>query len=124
MMVTTEIEDAMRRLSRIARMLYQFDGAGLIFGDGPIHYLVELGGLLFIAWENNETGTMIVNPIVRFELDELEEMGAPWTVLRVPAELTEGIHFRTVDDIELSAAYHRMEAQTFTGPTLPIMPVH
>jgi hypothetical protein len=124
MMETREIQDAMRRLSRIARTVYQFDSAGLIFGDGPMHYLVELGDSLFMAWENNETGTMIVNPITRFELEELEEMGAPWTVLRVTAELTEGIQFRTVDDIELSAAYHRMKGQMFAASTLPVMPVH
>lgn len=83
-----------------------------VLSDGEIHYLIEVSGVFFIAWEDNDTGAMIVNPIIRFSLDELEELGAEeaWTVLRVPAELFEGIQFRDIDNAELIDAYRRMEA--------------
>jgi hypothetical protein len=70
--------------------------------------------VLFIAWEDNDTGAMIVNPIIRFSLDELEELGAEeaWTVLYVPAELSEGIQFREMGDAELVDVYQRMEARS------------
>ena len=70
--------------------------------------------MFFIAWEENDTGTMIVNPIIRFSLDELEELGAEeaWTVLYAPAELSKGIQFREMGDAELVDVYHRMEARS------------
>jgi hypothetical protein len=105
-----EISDAMRRLSCIGRKQYQYDPIAKVFAEGPIHYLIEVRDLLFLAWENDETGSMIVSPITRFDLDELGELGAveAWTVLRVPAVRTEGIQFREIDVSELSAVYHRM----------------
>lgn len=63
-----------------------------------------------MAWKDSETGAMIANPITRFGLAELDELGAAeaWTVLHVPAALTDSIHFREINGIELSEAYHRM----------------
>lgn len=113
MMDKREIREAILRLSCIERMQFHYDLAGEVSGDGPIHYLLEVGDLFFMAWENNITGNMIVNPITRFRLDELGELGAEeaWTVLRVPADLMEGIQFREIDDVELSKAYFRMESR-------------
>lgn len=118
-----EIRDAMLRLSCIARIQYEYDPAGQIIGEGPIHYLIELGNLFFIAWENNDTGAMVVNPITRFGLDELDELGAAeaWTVLRVPAELAEGIQFREIDNVELSEAYLQMAGRAIAAPVPPAM---
>lgn len=63
-----------------------YDPGGDIFGDGPIHYLVEVGYLVSMAWESNDSGLMVVNPITRFDLDGLDELGAEeaWTILRMP----------------------------------------
>ena len=36
---------------------------------------MEVNDLTFMAWEDSETGTMIVNPTTRFGLDELDEIG-------------------------------------------------
>ena len=63
-----------------------------------------------LTWEDSETRTMVVNPITRFNLAELDELGAAeaWTALRVPAALTDSIYFREIHSIELSEAYHHM----------------
>jgi len=117
------IREAMLRLSCIERIPCQYDPAGQIVGEGPIHYLVELGNLLFIAWENNDTGAMVVNPITRFELDELDELGAAeaWTVVRVPTDLAEVIQFRVIDNVELNEVYRQMVGRAIAAPALPTM---
>lgn len=109
----TEIRDALLRLSCIGRRQFHYDPAGQVLSDGEIQYLIEVSGVFFVAWEDNDTGTMIVNPIIRFSLDELEELGAEeaWTVLYMPAKLSDGIQFREMGDAELVDVYHRMEAR-------------
>lgn len=104
------IREAMMRLSCIECIPYHYDPDGQIVGEGPIHYLVELGDLFFIAWENNDTGNMILNPITRFSIDELDELGAgeAWMVLRLPAHLAQRIDFREISNIELNEAYLHM----------------
>lgn len=64
-----------------------------------------------MASVNSDTCSMIVNPITRFSLDELEELGSweAWTVLHVPATLTEGIQFREIGNAELNAAYQALQ---------------
>lgn len=118
-----EIRDAMLRLSCIARTQYQYDPAGQIIGEGPIHYLVEVSSVFLIAWENKGTGAIVVNPITRFGFDELDELGAAeaWTVLRVPADVAEGIHFREIDNAELSEAYRQMARRAIAAPAPPAM---
>lgn len=108
---TAEIREAMLRLSSIELKHYCYDPTGQVHGDGPIQYLLEIGQLLFIAWENNDTGSIIINPITRFNLDELEELGSfeMWTVLRVPATLSECIQFREIENSELNKAYRSNE---------------
>lgn len=111
----SEIYDAILRLSYIGSRQFHYDPAGQVFGFGEIHYLVEVAGLFFIAWEDNDTRMMILNPITRFSLDELAELGAEeaWTVLHVPATLAESIQFRGIDESELVAGYLHAEAQTW-----------
>ncbi|AKU20776.1 hypothetical protein [Massilia sp. NR 4-1] len=119
----TEIRDALFRLSCIGRRQFYYDPAGQVLSDGEIHYLIEVSGVFFIAWEDNDTGTMIVNPIIRFSLDELEELGAEeaWTVLHVPAALAAGIQFREIDGAELTNAYLRMKERALKGVTSPVL---
>jgi len=119
-----KIRDAMLRLSCIGRTQFHYDPAGEVFGDGAIHYLVEVGGLFFIAWEDNDTNTMIVNPIMRFDLEELADMGDEdaWTVLLVPAGMAESIQFRVIDNAELIEAYRRMEGQGIAPPLCHAIP--
>lgn len=107
-----EIREAMHRLSSVALKQCTYDRMGQIFGNGPIHYLVEIGNLFFIAWENNDTGTLIINPITRFNLDELEELGAAeiWKVMCVPTTLNKDIEVREIENKYLEAAYRRSEA--------------
>lgn len=118
MMEMNAIREAMLRLSCIGCTPFHYDPAGNIFCDGPIHYIIEVGDLFFVAWESNDTGSMIVNPITRFDLDELGELGAAeaWTVLLVPAEMSEGIQFREIDGAELIDAYCRMQVRTTVAP--------
>lgn len=118
-----EISEAMLRLSCIERIQCQYDPVGEIVGGGPIHYLVELGNLLFIAWENNDTGAMVVNPITRFGLDELDELGAAeaWTVMRVPTDLAEAVQFREIENVELNEAYRQMAGRAIAAPALSAM---
>lgn len=108
---------AMLRLSGIARMQYHYDPFGDFFGDGPIHFLVEVSDRFFVAWEDNYTRLMIVNPITRFDLGTLEEMGLEeaWTVLCVPAISAEGIFFREISIAELNAVYYRMRQRADHG---------
>lgn len=117
------IREVMLRLSCIGRIPCQYDQAGEIVGEGPIHYLVELGNLFFIAWENNDTRAMVVNPITCFGLDELDELGAAeaWTVMRVPTDLAEAIQFREIDNVELNEAYRQMAGRAIAAPALPAM---
>lgn len=98
------------RLSSLASMPFLYDPHCQVFGDGPIQYLVEVSDLVFIAWEDTDTETIVVNPITRFHLDELAELSAEeaWTVLHLPATQVESIQFREIDDNELIGAYHRM----------------
>ena len=114
---TTEIQEAMLRLSRIELKQCQYDPTGQVFGDGRIQYLVEIRDLLFIAWENKDTGSVIVNPITRFDLDELEELGSyeTWTVMHLPATLNEGVQFREIENSELNNAYRRSEAYGYSN---------
>lgn len=120
-----EICNAMLRLSCIGRTRFHYDPAGQVFGDGAIHYLVEVGDLFFIAWEDNDSKTMIVNPITRFDLEELADLGDEdaWTVLHVPAGLAEGIQFREIDNAELNEAYRRMEGRAMVASLCPVIPV-
>jgi uncharacterized protein YbdZ (MbtH family) len=124
MLEVREIRDAMLRLSCIGRTQYYYDPAGQVFGDGPIHYLVEVDGMLFMAWENNEIGNMIVNPITRFDLNELEELGAEegWTVLRVPTGRAECIQFLEINKATLREAYYRMEGSKIATCGSPVPP--
>jgi len=105
------INAAMLRLSSIARMRYHYDPLGDVFGDGPIHFLVEVGDRFLLAWEDNDMKAMIVNPITRFDLGSLEELGLDeaWTVLHVPAKAANGISYRQIDNAELNDVYVRME---------------
>lgn len=123
MIETNEIRSAMWRLSCIERTPYQYDAAGVVFGSGPIHYLIELGDKFFLAWQNDQSGTVIVNPITRYGLEELDELGAyePWTVLNVPAALDQGIRFREIDAAELAKAYRKMEGRTIAASTPPAL---
>ncbi|WP_057245748.1 hypothetical protein [Duganella sp. Root198D2] len=115
------IRAAMLRLTSIEQMEFRYDSEGQIYGDGQIHFLVEVGGQFFLAWEDNETKTMIVNPITRFELDALVELGSveAWTLLCVPATLAEGIRFREIDNAELNEMYCRMSE---TANAIAILP--
>jgi hypothetical protein len=115
------IRDALLRLSCIERMRFHYDPAGRVLGEGEIHYLVEVTGLFFVAWKNSDSGMMIVNPITRFGLDELEEVGTEeaWTALHVPAELSDSIQFREIDGNELIDVYRRMETRSLGGLALP-----
>ena len=109
---------AMVRLSSMQQKRYRYDALGEVGGEGPIHFVIEVDEQFFLAWEDNDTRTMIVNPITRFGLAELDELGATelWTVLHVPKTLTDGIHFREIDGPALSEAYGRMLGQTATPP--------
>lgn len=111
------IRNALARLSCIGRKQFHYDPAGQVSGDGEIHYLVEVSGLFFLAWDDTETRMMIVNPITRFGLDELEELGKEegWTVLHVPLELSEGIQFREISGAELIDVFRRMESRQVGG---------
>ena len=116
------IRAAMLRLTSIEQMEFRYDSEGQIFGDGEIHFLVEVGGQFFLAWEDNETQTMIVNPITRFELDALVELGSveAWTVLCVPPTVAEGIQFREIDNAELNEVYSRMTETANATAILPL----
>jgi hypothetical protein len=105
------MREAMLRLTSFRDIQYQYDPANTVFGDGPIHFLVEVEDKFFVAWENNDTGVMIINPITRFDLDELEDLGfeEPWTLLRLPATVPEGLQLLKCDKARLSDVYHRME---------------
>jgi hypothetical protein len=119
----SEIRDAMLRLSFIARTRFHYDAGSLVFGEGEIHYLIEVSELFFIAWEDDDTKMMIVNPITRFGLDELEELGAEeaWTLLHVPAALDDGIRFREMIGAELVSAYRQMEGRACAAMSPPVL---
>jgi hypothetical protein len=121
-----EIREAMLRLSCIECIPCQYDPVGQEVGEGPIHYLIELSNLFFIAWENSETGTMVINPITRFDLDELDELGAieAWTILRLPNDPLKGIQFREIDNVELSKAYSQMTGRASMALAPPLMQAH
>jgi hypothetical protein len=119
------IRNALQRLSCIARLPFQYDPVGQIVGAGPIHFLLEFNDLFFIAWEDSGSGTVVVNPLTRFDLDELSELGAmeAWTVLRVPKNLGEAVQFREIDNVELSEAYCQMSKNAIAKPIQSAMHV-
>jgi len=87
--------------------------------------MVELGSQLCLAWENDETGEMVVSPIVCWELGNvLEALPAPWPVLSVPADSTEAIRFRELQDSEVAAEYQRMEREAIAAPSSPVKKAH
>jgi hypothetical protein len=112
---------AMHRLSHIAAIHHQFDEHALTPGAGVIHFVVELESQLCLAWENDDTGEMIVSPIVCWELENvLEALSAPWPVLSVPADSAKAIRFRDLQDDEVKAAYRRMERKAIAAPSSPV----
>jgi len=117
MPLAAEIRQAMLRLSSIALKQFQYDPTGQEFGDGPIHYLVEIDNLLFIAWEDNDTGMIVINPITCFDLDELEELGSyeMWTVIHLSTILNESVQFREIENSELNFAYKRSESHGYSN---------
>ncbi len=119
------IRSAMYRLTHIVATPHQFDQEAETRGAGRIQYMVELGDQLCLAWENEDTGTMIVSPIVCWELDNmLEALGAPWPVLSLPDALSERIAFRELENADVIAAYHRMEGQTIAASVPPATTTH
>jgi len=117
------IHNALLRLSCIGGTQFHYDPTGQVFGDGEIHYLAEFGGMYFLVWEDSATNEMVVNPITRFELDELGELGAEeaWTVLRVPDGLDEGIQFREIEESELVDAYYQTGVKIRTAHALAVV---
>ncbi len=115
------IREAMLRLSCIEGIPCHYDPTGQIVGEGPIYYLFELANLFFIAWKNNDTAAMVVSPITRFDLDELDELAAveAWTAICVPTDRAEGIQFREIDNVELDKAYRQMVGRAIAKPVLP-----
>jgi len=121
-----QIHNAMYRLADVVQMPHEYDGLGLIPVEGPMPYLIELGDQFYTAVEDIGTGAVIVNPITRFDLDELCEVGAldAWLVMHVPDEITERIQYRNIGEAELVRVYQRMEGRTIAASTLPVMQAH
>lgn len=116
---------AMHRLSHIAAIHHHFDEHALTPGAGVIHFMVELGSQLCLAWENDDTGAMVVSPIVCWELDNvLEALPAPWPVLCMPADSGQAIRFRELQDSEVAAEYRRMEMEAIAAPSSPVKNAH
>lgn len=115
---STRIEGAIARLSKDNELQFHYDPVGQIHGDGPIHFLVEIDELLFIAWEDTYSKTMIVNPVTRFDLEELDEVGANdvWSLVRLPHSSSDCIQFGEMSNSELSIAYKHMERCLLVSP--------
>lgn len=119
------IRSAMHRLNHIVTTPHYFDQEAVTRGAGVIHYMVELGDQLCLAWEDEDTGTMIVSPIVCWALDNmLEAMGAPWPVLCLPDTSGKQIDFRELGNADVIEAYRRMEEQAITALVLPAKKTH
>jgi hypothetical protein len=116
---TKEIRDALMRMADIVNMRYCYDPTGDVNGEGPIHFLVEIGDLTLIAWEDHCTEAMIINPITRFEFSELHELGAeePWTLIRLPSKLNENVQFQEIDNFDLGNAYQGMRERALVVRT-------
>lgn len=76
MAINRQIHNALVWLSSIGGVRSHYDPAGQVVGFAEIHYLVEVAGMHFMAWEDTVTRMIVVNPITRFTLDELDELGA------------------------------------------------
>lgn len=107
----TIIEKAMMRLTAIDGTEFWYDPAGDVFGNGPILYLLQIDHLTLIAWSNDITKTVIVNPITRFKLEDLLELGnaEKWAILYIPPKRTTCIGFVEIDELAIINAYKHMK---------------
>lgn len=69
----TTIYSAMAMLTNATSIKHILDDDAEELGCGQVHYALELGGQLFLVWNDMDSGLMIVSPIERWNLVNLME---------------------------------------------------
>jgi len=69
----TTIYSAMAMLTSATSIKHILDDDAEELSCGQVHYALALGGQLFLVWDDMDSGSMIVTPIERWNLDNLME---------------------------------------------------
>lgn len=67
----TTIYSAMAMLSNATSIKHILDDDAEELGCGQVHYALELGGQLFLVWNDIDSGSMIVSPVEHWDLENL-----------------------------------------------------
>ncbi|WP_374258095.1 hypothetical protein [Aquabacterium sp.] len=84
----TTIYSAMAMLTNATSIKHILDDDAEELSCGQVHYVLELGGRLFLVWNDMDSGSMIVSPAEHWDLENLvEAIDDPMPVLSF-AEIT------------------------------------
>lgn len=67
----TTIYSAMAMLTNATSIKHILDDDAKELGCGQVHYALELGGQLFLVWNDMDSGSMIVSPVEHWDLENL-----------------------------------------------------
>lgn len=67
----TTIYSAMAMLTNATSIKHILDDDAEELGCGQVHYALELGGQLFLVWNDMDSGSMIVSPVEHWDLENL-----------------------------------------------------
>jgi len=80
----TTIYSAMAMLTNATSIKHILDDDAEELSCGQVHYALELDGQIFLVWDDMDSGSMIVSPIERWNLENLlESIDDPMPVLSV-----------------------------------------
>jgi len=106
-----DLAAAMTTMSEAMSVRHVFDDSLSERGAGPVQYVLEVGGRLFLAWHDEDTADMVVSPIELWDLDNLlDTMDDPLAILS----------FREID----GATFAKVAARTFAASALPVTKTH
>jgi len=108
---SAEMSQLTSTLSRATSIPHVYDETLETRGGGTAYYMVECGGLLFLAWFDEDTQEMIISPLDLWDMENLEDaLDDPMPLLSYQAIDREG--------------FERMAAQTFAASALPAVTTH
>ncbi len=106
-----DLATAMAAMTDATAVRHVFDDSLSERGAGPVRYVLEVGGRLFLAWHDEDTADMVVSPIELWDFANLlEALDDPLAVLS----------FREIN----GATFAKVAARTFAASALPVTKTH